>query len=392
MAKVLSGDLSSANNDNMATFEHVIDISSQIASKLSSFNSSSTSILVGGGYDAVRVKLSLYINVFNTLKTICSNLINNIKNANNSMLNYMEGYAELDDAKLPEIETKLKEILGYINYLASINGTTDGNGNVIDVTAEIAEYTAIYNELNHFRELLAGLASEDASLFGSLEGLIEDVSNMICCIKGINESTFTKEGMDAFKKGKGSIYKFNKNDNKFSFSGTSVLPKSKEYQQRAWEAEVVAYCQRMGFPVWYGFGGSGCGTCTAAEVYSNLLGREVTPCDIIYNVNKLYGKSKTTNSDDLFNKIAQEMGCYSRTMNCSKGNVINCLTRDGQVATVINGGAHYISIVDYDPKTDTFTIFDSYYTQNGSGYRKMTWDQFVSYRNGHGICYEIYKK
>ena len=405
MTKVLSGDLSAANSNNMATFEYAIGVCEDLSNQLSSFNSDSTTVLIGGGYDAVRTKLELYINALNTTKSICTNLISSIKNANNSMINYMEGYSELDDSKIPEITAKLNEIRAYIDYLQSINGTTDSYGNVIDVSAEIASYTQLYVILSHYRDLLSGLSGEDASLFGGLSGLISDVENILSAINGINETTFTAEGMKAIREGKASIFDLNKNRVTLNFpepeekvettsSAARNLAKSEEYQQRAWEKAVKAYCEEKGYPVWSNFGGSGCGTCTAAEVYSNLLGQKITPLDVISQVYEVtnHQQSKSTNAGTLFERVAKRFGVRSKNVNCTKENVKNCLMNGGQFATAINGGAHYISIVDYNPSTDKFTIFDSYYTQNGSGYKTMTWQQFQNYKGYQPtIAYEMYK-
>ena len=257
--------------------------------------------------------------------------------------------------------------------------------------------------LSHYRDLLSGLAGEDASLFGGLSGLISDVENILSAINGINETTFTAEGMKAIREGKASMYDLNKNrvsltfpevEEKKTTSAAQALVKSKEYQQRAWEQAVKAYCEEMGYPIWSNFGGSGCGTCTAAEVYSNLLGEEITPLDVIsqvYEVTK-HQQSKSTNAGTLFEKVAARFGVTSRNVYCTKDNVKNCLMNGGQFATAINGGAHYISIVGYDPSPDKFTIFDSYYTQNGTGYKNMTWEQFQSYKGYQPtIAYEMYK-
>ncbi len=216
MAKVLSGDLSSANSDNMSNIELVITTASNLKTLISGFISESPSELKGGGYDNVRIKLSLYEKILSVLITIGENLINNIKNVNNQMINYMEGYSLLDDALLPEINQQLSQIKAYLSYLESINGTTDSNGNVIDVSAEIAQYTAMYNELKHYRDLLSGLAAEDASLFGILENIINDVENLTRSANGINADTFTKNGLIDLKNNPNSIYNFNPNEEVFS--------------------------------------------------------------------------------------------------------------------------------------------------------------------------------
>lgn len=381
MAKVTSSDLNSANINNISNIELVSSTCSEMTNKISSFISSSQTVLTGGGYDAVRVKLNLYLNVVNTLKPICDNLVSNLKSCNNGMINYMEGYSELDDAKLPEINNRLAEIKGYLSYLYACASSSKN----ADYSASIAYWTSIYNELSHYRDLLSGLSLKDSSLYGSLSSTITDIANVCTFIESIDESTFTKDGIEAYKNGTGSLFK---NTESISIKTGSI--EHKEYNQKAWNDEVSAYCKSKGYPEWNNFGASGCGTCTAAEVYTNLLGREVTPFEVIDFMNQNYGTSKVTNSDALFTKLAHNYGLNSKNVYCTKDNTINCLMQGGQVATVMNGGAHYISITGYDKATDTFTIFDSYYTANGSGYKKMSWNEFVNYRNGSGVFYTIY--
>ena len=210
MAKVLASDLGAANSDNMSNIESVIAMASKLSSQISTFNQDSKSKLVGGGYDAVRTKLSLYQNVSDVMKTIGTNLISNIKNANNSMLNYMEGYSELDDSKIGEITARLNQISGYINYLRSAS-SKDG----VDYSSLISYWEGIYAELSHYKQLLEGLAGTDAGLYGSLGAVIEDVANMFRAGEGINVNTFTKDG---FKGMAGKMYNFDPNLNVFGYT------------------------------------------------------------------------------------------------------------------------------------------------------------------------------
>ena len=92
MARVIASDLGAANSNNMSNIESVVSMASKLSSQIDTFNSDSKSKLVGGGFDAVRTKLDLYKNVAEAMKTIGTNLMSNIKNANNSMLNYEKAF------------------------------------------------------------------------------------------------------------------------------------------------------------------------------------------------------------------------------------------------------------------------------------------------------------
>ncbi len=216
MAIVIASDLGAANSNNMSNIESVISMASSLSNQISTFNSESKSTLMGGGYDAVRTKLELYKNAAEAMKTIGTNLMSNIKNANNSMLNYMEGYAELDDSKIGEITTRLNQISGYISYLknASSTGTSTGTSTT-DYSSLISYWEGIYTELSHYKELLEGLAGTDGGLYGGLGGVIEDVANIFRSSSGINVKTFTQEG---FKGMAGKMYNFDPKLNVFGYT------------------------------------------------------------------------------------------------------------------------------------------------------------------------------
>lgn len=212
---VYSSDLSSANNDNMSNLTTIINSSQSVVSVLDAFIEESKEQLKGGGYDAVRVKLSLYRNVYKTLNQICINYESVVKNANNSMLNYMEGYSFLDDSKLDEYRLRLKQIAGYLRYLKEMSSRVD---NTVDYTALINYWTEIYMELYHYKELLEGLAGEDASLYSGLATAISDIENISRAVMGIHESTFTPTEMEKFKKNEASLYNYDPNLNIFGYN------------------------------------------------------------------------------------------------------------------------------------------------------------------------------
>ena len=211
MAKVTSSDLVSANQDNIDNLELVIETTSKVSSLLEDFVSSTPSTLKGTGYDMIRVKVSLYQKAYSMLNTVSENLKSILQGTNNSMINYMEGYSELDNAWLGEITSTLNQIASYIAYLASQSGK-----NGVDYSAEISRWTDIYNKLNHLKELVKGLSPKDLELFGNLENIITDVENIARMVHGINESTFTKEGLEALKRGDKNIYNFNPNEEIFT--------------------------------------------------------------------------------------------------------------------------------------------------------------------------------
>ena len=237
MAKVLSADIAAVGSDNSANIENCITTTRLVKYEIESFNSSTLDTLKGGGYDAVRKKLELYKKVYDVAYTLCVNILSHSSNVNNSMLNYMEGYSELDDSKIKEIDSKLKEIKGYINYLYDKSSSASEDGT--NYSALMSEWNGIYNTLSHYRELLAGLSGKDSALYGTLEAIINDVANFARAVNGINESTFTPEGL---KSGKG-MYNFDKDQEIFdsSITGNKKYGKyTREDMMNMTEAQVRA--------------------------------------------------------------------------------------------------------------------------------------------------------
>ena len=206
MTKVIASDVASANSNNMSALNAVMDSSQATVSVLNAFVYESTDKLKGGGYNSVRKKLSLYVEAFKTLHVICENYMSIAKNANNSMLNYMEGYASLDDSKLDEYKVRLKQIEGYLRYLREQSSKVD-SGN--DYASLISYWDGIYKELYHYKELLEKLKSTDTSLYGAFEKAITDIENISRCAIGIDDGTFTQSGMEAFRKNGRSLYNYN---------------------------------------------------------------------------------------------------------------------------------------------------------------------------------------
>lgn len=202
---VNASDVSDANATNISNLEIIMNASKNVSSLLSAFDSGSRTILVGGGYDAVRIKLDLYTRLYTTLSTLCSNVENAIKNANNSMLNYMEGYAQLDDSRLEEFKTRLQQIAGYLKYAREKVSENS------ELSSVISYWEGIYRDLDHYKELLENLASTDNGLFGGLSSIVNDIANMARAVEGININTFTTDGMNAIRNGTESMYYFDTN-------------------------------------------------------------------------------------------------------------------------------------------------------------------------------------
>ena len=209
MTKVLSGDLSSMNSSAVITLlKDTAEDSNKVLNRISTFINNSKTVCKGGGYDAVRAKMSLYLDALRKQSKICVNLSNNVVCANNSMLNYMEGYTELDNAKLPEINNSINEADRTISWLREIvyDYEYDNKGQIISVNSHtrgdqslINSWVGVLTELKKIREKLENLESADSSAYSSIADAEVDTINFINATNGISNNSFSKSNLETNK-------------------------------------------------------------------------------------------------------------------------------------------------------------------------------------------------
>ncbi len=198
MAVIYSSDLSSANSSS--SLNTLIECSSkakELSNKIKSFIDSSTKKLKGNGYDAIRKKLSLYVEALEKESIVLENLANGIKTANNEMISYMQGHTELDDSLVPELTNNLDDLKKNLSFLESYTvKEVEVNGEMKEEKIQNGNFTQIEDcknsitELSKKIELLEGLegASSGAwSKIGQIEGDINSVKN---AVSGLTISTF----------------------------------------------------------------------------------------------------------------------------------------------------------------------------------------------------------
>ncbi len=367
MAKVYASDLSSANSSNMiSVLEAAKADISHLIGNLNDFSTGSVTELVGDGYDAVRAKMQLYIDCFNKLLAICSNLIPCIQAANNTMINFMEGYGELDDSKIPEVEAAITEAEAYLAWLQEtyeVPGPDDNGDGMPDyyethrngTDAEIAACEATIRELKHYLEKLKQLAPTDKSAFASIEAVMADIANFATAVSELkipnyngvfpeDENEFAKELGFTNNSGERDYYAFSQYD--------------KEWQGSGWHSKNNK-----------DIAGGGCSVCALAALLATIYQNpEITP----YTVGAAWAKHEAEtgirweNSAMGWAKAFCNELCgldadpsFGHSVMESKDAIKNVIQNGGAViASPVNGG-HYIAIVGYDPETDTYIVADS---------------------------------
>ena len=183
MSKVIASELSGGAIANaLSLLEKEASDSNTLKATINSFITGTTETLVGPAYDAARAKAESYITILATRARLANELSAAISAAAGEMSAYMDGYSELDDSKLSEINSELNSINATINqirynYYNSQSDEDSAPKTSAGYSSLVAPYVAQYNELTKLKEKLENLAGADASAYGTLSSLSNEVSS-----------------------------------------------------------------------------------------------------------------------------------------------------------------------------------------------------------------------
>ena len=200
MAKVIYSDLNTANSGNMnKAINTALDEIMKLKDKVQRFIELSPNKLKGKGYDAVRKELTMYVDALSKGKLILSHLDSALRAANNSMMNYMEGYSELDDSKEPQVKQEINSAKAMLAWLQSYSTIRNSDGTTSQVRngsdSQISQYQALIAELEKLDAKLVGLAGEDAKDIGKLQDVETDISKFATAINGVDAARFGGDGV-----------------------------------------------------------------------------------------------------------------------------------------------------------------------------------------------------
>ena len=211
--KVVRGEVQSANNDFSNILQALSDDSIKLSRIIDSFISSSPIELKGYGYDAVRGKLGQYKNAFNSMSVIFDVLANNIKSANNDMINYISPEEELSDeykeqllalirqceAEIDSLWEKINRMIEHYDYVDDGHGGTYVNhwsehayseAERAEFRKQILEYKVQIAKFKKIIKKIDELPAKDAELFARLSCLDGDITSFNTNINSIDPSYF----------------------------------------------------------------------------------------------------------------------------------------------------------------------------------------------------------
>ena len=402
MTKVLSGDLSSMNSSAVITLlKDTAEDSNKVLNRISTFINNSKTVCKGGGYDAVRAKMSLYLDALRKQSKICVNLSNNVVCANNSMFNYMEGYTELDNAKLPEINNSINEADRTISWLREIvyDYEYDNKGQIISVNSHtrgdqslINSWVSVLTELKKLREKLENLESADSSAYSSIADTEVDTINFINATNGISNNSFSKSNLETNKDVADvselqaqqiSAASLNSQD---PLVATSLAASSKTGEGNLYNGNTaINYLQTD--PQWQdtewarykgdSLANDGCGpTSTAAALATILQDPSITPKTIGdkyktsgTSTNLPFTAAKDAGLDVSDNIYTSEKSAFDAVLESGGGVIFKASEATPRSDGIRYYGGHYIAILDHNPVTDEYTICDPFSAENST----QTW-------------------
>lgn len=398
---VYSSDLATANNSKMVNLiKSSSDTCRGLSNEITSFINNTKTSLVGNGYDGIRDKLSLYVDIINKQATIGENLIANIQAANNTMLNFMEGYSMLDDSKIPEIETKISEIETMLVWLKSYSDethTTNGTA------SEIASWEAMLKEFKELLEKLKALDPTDAmayALMSSVEGDIINFGTALGNLKipnydgtysTITSSSLTDKINDLIESKKTPSTTGTNTSGSGSKSTTTTRTGYITYSQKGYYDKNGKW-HKWGYKN-NGWGKSiyesGCGPTSLASCLATMFqDSRITP-SVIASLMTSSGQ----NNNFGFAKICSKFGLNYSTKGGglgskdSSGNLRlnNFLRNGGTIVLSVRDGGHYISIVGIT-SDGKYVVNDSYFGSNPGKPKKMTMANLRAQHTGQ-VCW-----
>lgn len=193
MTLLKKSDLQSANSSGtfMSALISDQEDAQELINSIQDFISSSTDYLKGDAYDAVRAHLETYIPILQTRIKVANSIMEAIKAANNSMIDYMEGEDTLDTAELEGLRLQYNAYRGQAERsLASANAyiTPEAKSQAM---AEYERCSALAREVNKKIQLLENLDSQDNAVYASLASIEAEITAFKNAVSDINAIKYT---------------------------------------------------------------------------------------------------------------------------------------------------------------------------------------------------------
>lgn len=198
MALLLLDDLNEANNASSKELVNLLkdtEDAEQLINLINDFISDSVSELKGNAYDRVREHLSGYVDVLETRVKIANEIIQSIHDANDYLIDYMDGENKLDTSMLESLENDYNNCLNQIQaYDYRINNYDSSKETVSLSSIKLSRsgYEVNANKAKKKIDLIKGLSSADSTASSKLNSAESDLSAFKTTINNISNIKIEK--------------------------------------------------------------------------------------------------------------------------------------------------------------------------------------------------------
>lgn len=409
MSKVTRSDLTLANSSaTLLSLYDSVPALQNVSSTLENFLNNSKSTLVGPGFDSVRNKLNIYNEALPVVINTIDLLHDNIKAANNSMINYMGQFYSLDDSNVGDIRSKVNSLKSMINSYKSMDSNQIDWNYIAYLENVVAYFELLLSKLE-------GLAGADASAYGKISASLTDINNITAKINSIDINTFAAEnvkvddlleeininaGVDSANPANmfGDYSSTGQHGIDLSTLKNAMKDKygenSEEYKELLATIErIEAYGYSQKDAQWANlacrgsnYANSGCQPTSMAVICSYLTGKEIYPTDV-YNYNS------STSVEGLKQKYNIN-SYYIKKIQSEWNQVLDrggCIMGISETAGGAYNDAHAIAIMKripnyFGPGVDGYMIHDSFWPNNDL--KVWTWEQILPPGSSDAYAFE----
>ena len=172
MSRLVKSDLSDANTSRAVTnLEKDKEDTESLINVIQDFIDSSKEVLVGDSFDAVRNHMQEYINILQTRIKIADSLLEAVKNANQTMIDYMGSEDVLDTERLDFIKQDLsmqESSLASVNAAISSYDPDKTFGSLDSLYSQRSSLEANIQKLKTKIDLIEKLDAKDAAIYSTL--------------------------------------------------------------------------------------------------------------------------------------------------------------------------------------------------------------------------------
>lgn len=197
MTKLITSELGKAST-NMESYYSASSSLVELGKLLDDFRISTSSVLQGGGYEAIRSKMGLYVDAIDKENKLIDKIVADSVVANNVFADYANGY-DIDDSSLAELEKTLKKLSSCKIWIENMS-EEDFRELFPDESVSFDSYKlSVKQDYEDFRknyDKIRGLKAEDEYCRSLLSSAESEVNSYNSAVSSINPIEFCNSYCD----------------------------------------------------------------------------------------------------------------------------------------------------------------------------------------------------